>query len=254
MGSGSRHRTSPRSIGRAMRPRSPSRPRDAASAAAPTGLAQFGRRGLGKVRRLVAGGPASGGLDLDGLAGPARTPARDDRATRRARDRTRTPARRPRARAAAGRDRRRATRREPVPRPGRRSHSEGRRSSRSRSTSRPASTTTPGGRGSTAPDGARLLPSSAIWRAGEADERRREETAGSRRARRSRGSPPSRPIRTPVIVHGVDLGPALVGRVSQLAARWMPSKVRAVTRSERCSVAFDRPACSWPTSTTARTG
>ena len=38
-----------------------------------------------------------------------------------------------------------------------------------------------------------------------------------------------RSIRTPVIVHGVDLGPALVGRVSELAARWMPSKIRAVT-------------------------
>jgi hypothetical protein len=38
-----------------------------------------------------------------------------------------------------------------------------------------------------------------------------------------------RAIDTPVIVHGVDLGPALVGRVAELAARWMPAKVRAVT-------------------------
>ena len=78
-----------------------------------------------------------------------------------------------------------------------------------------------------ASDGARLLPSAAIWRSGDAAGERR---AASRRARLRRGSPRSKSIRTPVIVHGVDLGPALVGRVSQLAARWMPSKVRAVTR------------------------
>lgn len=76
----------------------------------------------------------------------------------------------------------------------------------------------------TAPDGARLLPSSAIWRAGEADDGGAAETGS--------GEPWAasvRAIRTPVIVDGVDVGPALVGRVAELAARWMPAKVRAVT-------------------------
>ena len=78
-----------------------------------------------------------------------------------------------------------------------------------------------------APDGARLLPSSAIWRAGEA-----EGDAEAAAAEAGSAEPwvaAVRAIRTPVIVHGVDLGPALVGRVSELAARWMPSKIRAVT-------------------------
>ena len=77
-----------------------------------------------------------------------------------------------------------------------------------------------------APDGARLLPSSAIWRAGEAD----GDAAG---ATETGSAEPwvdvVRAIRTPVIVQGVDLGPALVARVTELAARWMPSKTRAVT-------------------------
>ncbi len=89
-----------------------------------------------------------------------------------------------------------------------------------------------------APDGARLLPSSAIWRAGEA-----EVGADSRvdTGSADRWVTAVNEIRTPVIVHGVDLGPALVKRVSELAARWMPSKVRAVT-SIRALLRSLRPA------------
>jgi hypothetical protein len=78
-----------------------------------------------------------------------------------------------------------------------------------------------------APDGARLLPSSAIWRAGGA-----EGDADGATAATAASEPwvaAIRAIHTPVLVHGVDLGPALVARVSELAARWMPSKTRAVT-------------------------
>ena len=75
-----------------------------------------------------------------------------------------------------------------------------------------------------APEGARLLPSSAIWRAGEADGEGGAETGSA-----DPWIAAVRAIDTPVIVHGVDLGPALVGRVAELAARWMPAKVRAVT-------------------------
>jgi hypothetical protein len=89
-----------------------------------------------------------------------------------------------------------------------------------------------------APDGVRLLPSSAIWRAGEA-----EGGAGSGvdTGSADRWVTAVNEIRTPVIVHGVDLGPALVKRVSGLAARWMPSKARAVT-SIRALLRSLRPA------------
>ncbi len=80
-----------------------------------------------------------------------------------------------------------------------------------------------------APDGARLLPSSAIWRAGEAESDAEGGTGGIEVGSAESWAAIVGAIRTPVIVHGVDLGPALVGRVSELAARWMPSKTRAVT-------------------------
>lgn len=76
-----------------------------------------------------------------------------------------------------------------------------------------------------APDGARLLPSSAIWRAGDAEGDADGAASGSAES----WVTAVRAIHTPVLVHGVDLGPALVARVSELAARWMPSKTRAVT-------------------------
>ena len=90
-----------------------------------------------------------------------------------------------------------------------------------------------------APDGARLLPSSAIWRAGDAG----SDPDGVATATGS-AEPwvaAIRAIRTPALVHGVDLGPALVARVSELAARWMPSKTRAVT-SIRALIRRLRPA------------
>ncbi len=96
-----------------------------------------------------------------------------------------------------------------------------------------------------APDGARLLPSSAIWRAGDAEGNAEgapaEKSATAATAETESWVASVRAIHTPVLVHGVDLGPALVARVSELAARWMPSKVRAVT-SIRALLRTLRPA------------
>jgi hypothetical protein len=73
-----------------------------------------------------------------------------------------------------------------------------------------------------APDGQRLLPWSAVSTEGEHDGGGPGEV------------PPDpwvdavRAIATPVLVHGVDLGPRLVERVADVTARTMPRKVRAV--------------------------
>ena len=69
-----------------------------------------------------------------------------------------------------------------------------------------------------ADDGARLLPGSVTARAGgEQADTPSEPWVAAVRA-----------IDTPVEVHGIDLGPALVDRVAELAERWMPAKVRSI--------------------------
>jgi hypothetical protein len=78
----------------------------------------------------------------------------------------------------------------------------------------------------TAPEGARLLPSSAIWRAGGSDGDGAAAAAHADTA--DAWVADIQAIRTTVMVEGVDLGPALVGRVAALAERWMPAKTRAV--------------------------
>jgi hypothetical protein len=75
----------------------------------------------------------------------------------------------------------------------------------------------------TAPDGSRLLPSSVVGRAAADGDTRPEPSDDG-----ERWAAIVREISTPVLVHGVDLGPALVGRVAALAARWMPAKIRSV--------------------------
>ena len=199
----------------------------AASAAAPTRLAQFGRRGLGKVRRLVAGGPDGAGSSSAASQGlPARRLAMTERldalATESGRLLVVLEHTRQRVETADG----------------------------PRDVNPYLSPVVDALRGSAlepieidlkarvdddtwwerlnAPDGARLLPSSAIWRAGEAEGDAEGDGAVESGSTESWVASVEA-IRTPVIVHGVDLGPALVGRVSQLAARWMPSKVRGVT-------------------------
>ncbi|MDF2735267.1 MAG: hypothetical protein K0S97_1890 [Chloroflexota bacterium] len=199
----------------------------APSAAASTGMAQFGRRGLGKVRRLIAGGPgsdASASATIQGL--PARRRAMTERLDALASESGRLLVvlehTRQRVETAHG----------------------------PRDVNPYLSPVVNALRGSAlepieidlkarvdddtwweqlnSPDGARLLPSSAIWRAGEAEDHAHgdgEVEAGSAESWIAIVGA----IRTPVVVHGVDLGPGLTGRVSQLAARWMPSKVRAVT-------------------------
>ncbi len=195
------------------------------SAAAPTGLAQFTRRGLGKVRRLIAGGRGSVGATTANTQGlPARRRAMTERLDALAAESGRLLVvlehTRQRVETADG----------------------------PRDVNPYLSPVVDALRGSAlepieidlkarvdvdawwdrlnAMDGTRLLPSSAIWRAGEAEGGAEDgaETGSAERWVAAVGA-----IRTPVIVHGVDLGPALVGRVTGLAARWMPSKVRAVT-------------------------
>ena len=73
-----------------------------------------------------------------------------------------------------------------------------------------------------APEGQRLLPWSVVSSEGERggrmpDEETRESWGDAVRA-----------IRTPVLVNGVDLGPRLVERVADQAARTTPRKVRSV--------------------------
>ena len=117
------------------------------------------------------------------------------------------------------------------------------RSTRSRSTSRPASTTTPGGSGSTAPDGARLLPSSAIWRAGEAEARCRGRRRRGRGGlgglvdRRRRGDPRPRSSSTASTWDRRWSGASSAAR-RPLDAAQGPCRRPA---SARCSVACDPP-------------
>ncbi len=199
-----------------------------APAAAPTGLAQFMRRGVGKVRRLVAGDSGSMGTTSASSGGlPARRQAMMERldalATESGRLLVVLEHTRQQVETADG----------------------------PRDVNPYLSPVVDALRGSAlepieidlkarvdddtwwerlnAPDGARLLPSSAIWRAGEAEGGAEGGDGGVRADAAQSWVAVVGAIRTPVTVHGVDLGPALVARVSQLAARWMPSKSRAVT-------------------------
>ena len=97
-------------IGRATRPRCPI-PRRACAPRPPRRRAspEFGASGSRQAPPTGRRRPGSVAAASATSPGAPRTPARDDRATRRPRDRIRTPARRPGARAPAGRDRRRAT-------------------------------------------------------------------------------------------------------------------------------------------------
>ncbi len=76
----------------------------------------------------------------------------------------------------------------------------------------------------------RLLPGSVIWRAAEeaADTRMSDVPEGTSPTSAESWVAAVRSITTPLVVHGVDLGPMLVGRIAELAARVMPGKVTAV--------------------------
>lgn len=209
--------------GHAAPPAAPSQ-RPAAAAAGPNGLVRTVRRGLGKLRRSMAGdrGPAPSSAEPDGL--PARRRAMTDRldalATESGRLLVVLEHTRQRVETADGSrdvnpylspvvDALRGTALEPIEIDLKARVDDDLWWERLN-----------------APDGARLLPSSAIWRAGDAEGHADGPAAQV-------GAPEPwvagvRAIQTPVIVHGVDLGPALVARVSQLAARWVPSKMRAI--------------------------
>ena len=75
-----------------------------------------------------------------------------------------------------------------------------------------------------APDGARLLPGSVTAHAGAGEGDR--PAAGS--VDGAAWAATVQAVTTPLEVCGVDLGPALVERVAELAARWMPAKVRSI--------------------------
>ena len=237
-----------------MRLRSPVPAARPASAAAPTGLAQFGRRGLGKVRRLVAGRPGTVGSTSAASQGlPARRRAMTERldalATESGRLLVVLEHTRQRVETADG----------------------------PRDVNPYLSSVVDALRGSAlepieidlkarvdddtwwdAAQRAGRCPPAAV--VGDLAGRRRGRATPRRGAgvedglSRRRGSPPSRRSgpRSSSTASTSDRRSSAGCRSSPPAgcrARSVPSPASA-----RCSAAFDRPVCSWPTSTTARTG